>query len=164
MSNWFIVYNGQQVGPMEKEQMLSYGLNPNSRVWREGMPEWVFAYNVPELMEMISQNREYAPQPPYPQGGGYGMGGYSEPQQNNNICAIIGMILGILSLCTIFSIWFSLSFAIAGLVLSIIGRKNPYQRGMATAGLVCSIITLALFALGIIFLVTFGVALFSAFL
>lgn len=50
---YYITYNGQQVGPMTREQLLSYGLNPNSQVWAEGMPQWVPAYTVPELMEIM---------------------------------------------------------------------------------------------------------------
>ncbi len=50
---YYIIYNGQQVGPMTCEQLLSYGLNPNSQVWAEGMPQWVPAYTVPELMEIM---------------------------------------------------------------------------------------------------------------
>lgn len=39
MENWYLVYNGKQVGPMTKEQMLAYGLAPDTMVWREGLPQ-----------------------------------------------------------------------------------------------------------------------------
>ena len=57
MSQWYILYNGQQVGPMEEEQLLAYGLNANSQVWTEGMPQWAAAYTLPDLMELISKHQ-----------------------------------------------------------------------------------------------------------
>lgn len=40
---------------MTKYNLLAYGLTPDSLVWRPGMHEWVAAYTVPELMEMLRQ-------------------------------------------------------------------------------------------------------------
>lgn len=66
---YYIIYNGQQVGPMSREQLLSYGLNPNSSVWTDGMPQWVPAYTIPDLMEIMPQERPAnggtPPPPPY---------------------------------------------------------------------------------------------------
>lgn len=66
---YYIIYNGQQVGPMTREQLLSYGLNPNSSVWTEGMPQWVPAYTLPDLMEIMphenAATRANTPPPPY---------------------------------------------------------------------------------------------------
>lgn len=56
MSGWYIVYNGQQVGPMSKEQLLSYGLNSQSKVWKEGMADWADVFTIPELMELVSRS------------------------------------------------------------------------------------------------------------
>lgn len=63
---YYIIYNGQQVGPMTREQLLSYGLNPNSSVWTEGMPQWVPAYTIPELMEIMPAATESAGTVPPP--------------------------------------------------------------------------------------------------
>lgn len=57
MSEWYIVYNGQQIGPMTKQQLRAYNLNMQSKVWRDGMPDWVDAFSVPELMEMIQETQ-----------------------------------------------------------------------------------------------------------
>jgi len=51
--NYYITYRGQQIGPMTKEQLLNYDLNPNSMVWHEGMAEWAPAYTIPELMAIM---------------------------------------------------------------------------------------------------------------
>lgn len=64
--------------------------------------------------------------------------------QGTNVMGLVGMILGILAIPFVFIVWpLGLILGIGGLVLSIIGRKHP-KKGMATAGMVCSIIALAL--------------------
>ncbi len=68
MAEYYIVYNGRQVGPMDKEALVNYGLNPNSQVWSQGMPAWVPAYTIPELMEVINTPPNTTP-PPYQAGG-----------------------------------------------------------------------------------------------
>lgn len=66
-------------------------------------------------------------------------------ENKTNVCGIIGMILGILAIIFVFAYWpLGLLFGIGGLVLSIIGRKQPSGKGMALAGLICSIVALAL--------------------
>ena len=39
---------------MSKEQLISYGLTPNSQVWATGMANWVPVYTLPELMSLIN--------------------------------------------------------------------------------------------------------------
>ena len=60
--------------------------------------------------------------------------------------AIASLVLGIVSLVLSF---FGLGIisvftAIVGIILGVLGRKNQEKKGMATAGLVCSIIALVL--------------------
>lgn len=60
--------------------------------------------------------------------------------------AIASLVLGIVSLVLSF---FGLGIisvftAIIGIILGVLGRKNQEKKGMATAGLVCSIIALVL--------------------
>ena len=50
---YYIIYNGQQHGPLEKEQLKDYNLNYDSDVWAEGMPTWVKASTVAELKQYI---------------------------------------------------------------------------------------------------------------
>lgn len=65
---WYIIYNGQQVGPLDKFQLRNYNLTPASMVWHEGMPDWQPAGNVPELQEVMT--------PPSYEGAG----GQAEPR------------------------------------------------------------------------------------
>lgn len=76
---YFIVNNGQQAGPFELHELLANGLNANSYVWCEGMPNWLPATQVPEVAALLQQ----APPPPgyqqpYQQPG-YQQPGYQQP-------------------------------------------------------------------------------------
>ena len=69
-----------------------------------------------------------------------------------NTFAVAGLVLGIVCLIFLFipipySGLISLASGIVGLVLSVKGRKIEYQKGMATAGMVLSIVGLSIFAL-----------------
>lgn len=50
------MFNGQQVGPMTKENLEAYGITADSKVWREGMAEWQPVYMIPELMEIANKS------------------------------------------------------------------------------------------------------------
>ena len=53
MSVWYIIFNGQQIGPMTKENIRAYNPTPDTPVWREGMASWQPLYTFPELMEAV---------------------------------------------------------------------------------------------------------------
>ena len=57
---------------------------------------------------------------------------------------VASLVLGIISLvCAIFFAgfqWVGAIVGIIGIVLGALGRKDPEKKGMATAGMVCSII------------------------
>lgn len=56
---YYIICNGQQVGPMPKEQLVNYGLCPTSKVWAEGMPEWVEASTVADLQPLLNSQQNF---------------------------------------------------------------------------------------------------------
>ena len=60
--------------------------------------------------------------------------------------AIASLVLGIISLVlSFFGLgMISVFTAIIGIILGVLGRKDPEKKGMATAGLVCSIIALVI--------------------
>ena len=73
---YYMHIGGQQVGPYEENELPSHGLTASTMVWREGMPDWVAASQVPELSHLlppIQQPPGYQPQPQ----PGYG----SQPQR-----------------------------------------------------------------------------------
>ena len=59
--------------------------------------------------------------------------------------AVASLVLGIVSLVFLLLVPFvSVITGLVGIILGAQARKNPEQHGMATAGLVCSIIGVAL--------------------
>lgn len=69
----------------------------------------------------------------------YQAGGQPQPPKQSNVLAIVGMILGIISIPAGCCGWYSLLLGIPGLVCSILSRKQG-KSGMSVAGIVCSII------------------------
>lgn len=84
--------------------------------------------------------------------------GQQEPQKTN-VLAIVGMVLGILAIlvnCCIAYAFVGIILGIAGLVCSILSRKQG-KSGMATAGIICSIIGI-LIAVALTILMAIGFA------
>lgn len=95
----------------------------------------------------------YAQPMGYPQPG-YGYPGMPMPQQDQGGgFAIAGLILGIIAIPAAIVTICDTPFIVLGIIFSILGRRSLSKRGMATAGLICSIIGLVLaiiiFAVGI---------------
>ena len=125
-----------------------------------------------------SQQQTYQPPPqppyqdPYAQSAGqqqqaYGQYGqqpyYPQPNKTDGK-AVVSLILGILSISTSCSYGFGLIFGIPGLLLAMLSRKSTQQQpygtpnsgnsaGLATAGMICSIIGTVLSAIMLIILI-----------
>lgn len=78
MSNWYIIFNGEKIGPMSKENILAYQPTPDTKVWTDGMPDWQPLYTVPELMELLNGPQQPMP-PQHPVGGPSVAPGYNDP-------------------------------------------------------------------------------------
>lgn len=56
---WLIVVDGQKLGPLSDQDLLSWAragrLRPSDLVWQDGMPEWLPASQVPQLSEVLSR-------------------------------------------------------------------------------------------------------------
>ena len=66
---YYMHIGGQQVGPYEENELPSHGLTASTMVWREGMPDWVAASQVPELSHLLPPSQQ---PPSYQQQPGYG--------------------------------------------------------------------------------------------
>lgn len=158
---YYMISNGQQVGPFSAPQLLANGLTPATMVWTEGMADWMPAGNIPALSELMLHNEQAAPsqndpftasQPnPYP--GNPAMNRPDDnvrPYVNWMPWAITGTILGFL-------------FSCIGAIFGIIGIVNAnkantaynygdYQKGESanSTAKIMSIIALALGGLGIV--------------
>lgn len=83
-----------------------------------------------------------------------------EENKNANGLAIASMVCGILSIlltCIPYICYASWVLAIVGIIMAAVSKKQG-KSGMATAGLVCSIIALAIWVLFIIIVVIAGVS------
>ena len=46
---FYFIRNGQQIGPIEAEQLAQENITPQTMVWRQGMEDWKEARLLPEL-------------------------------------------------------------------------------------------------------------------
>lgn len=91
LGEWFAMFGNRREGPAEIRQLINMGLNPQTPVWRQGMPDWVNASSVPEIMAELNQGR-YGQQSPYgnphpaygQQNPTYGQPNPNSGQQNPN--------------------------------------------------------------------------------
>ena len=68
---WYLDSNNNQMGPVEATDLPYYGVDGNTMIWTEGMDNWTYARNVPEVMAIIlnaEKSGQGANTPP--QGGG----------------------------------------------------------------------------------------------
>ena len=67
------------------------------------------------------------------------------PVEEKNTAAVVALVLGIVSLVFDFIFpWIGLIAGVVGIVFAVKGRKIQAKKGMATGGLVCSIIGVCL--------------------
>jgi len=68
MVRFYVSINGQQAGPFDMntlKQMIMQGqINKESFVWKEGMPSWLPASQVPETAALFSAVPPPPPPPP----------------------------------------------------------------------------------------------------
>jgi len=83
---YFIIINGVQSGPMPKEGLMSAGVQPDTYVWRQGLPDWVKAGSLPELADIFMADSAFGgyarpeePLNPYAGQEPYGRNPYGEP-------------------------------------------------------------------------------------
>lgn len=61
---FYIDLEGQQRGPIDVEEFLKYGVKTDTLIWQRGMPEWVEAGKVSEVLFIFAQSQEAVPPPP----------------------------------------------------------------------------------------------------
>ncbi|MGM9842797.1 MAG: NINE protein [Muribaculaceae bacterium] len=89
MAQYFIYFQGKQVGPLNKQDLINYGINRDSFVWEVGTPEWKQASQIPDLADIIP------PAPPV--NGFYTPGAYPQyPNQEINNKKIVASILALI--------------------------------------------------------------------
>ncbi len=64
---YWIIKDGKACGPMPREALN--GLAAETKVWRQGLPQWIPAAQLPELADLIARRQQppVLPQPPMPE-------------------------------------------------------------------------------------------------
>lgn len=114
MAQYFIYFQGKQVGPMEKEALLNYGLNRDSYVWEVGTPSWVTASSVQELADILP------PAPPFSNGQSNNYNNPNlpiDPEMSSKklTAALLAIILGSLGIH-----YFYLGKGVAGIITIVL--------------------------------------------
>lgn len=50
---YYILINGRETGPLTFDQLRSYSIQPDTKVWRNDLPNWVEARELDELKELL---------------------------------------------------------------------------------------------------------------
>lgn len=58
---YYVLINGVKQGPFSMEELRTKGLSRDSMIWKIGQSQWLPAYQVSELSELVS---EIPPEPP----------------------------------------------------------------------------------------------------
>jgi len=159
MADWYYSSGGKQFGPITEDalrQLVAVGqVRADEPVRRDDMSQWTTAGAI------FPPPAPVARQPPGQTAGGNitivnvgGAGGGAVPSlvpgvQQPKGLAIASMVLGIISLAMFCAWYLSIPCAIVGATLGgvAISKANRGEMGgksMATAGLVCSIVSIAL--------------------
>ena len=110
-------------------------------------------YNQQQYNQPQYNQQQYNQPNNYNNYNNYAPNQYQQPQDNSRGLAIASLVLGIVSFFCCGSVC-----SIVGIVLGVLSRKKkPTDNGMATAGIVLSIIALAIWAIYLIYvLVVYG--------
>lgn len=101
---YYIVVDGLQAGPFDKETLISQGLTLTSLVWRQGMADWQQASEVDDLRDLLfmpppvpEEVPTETPLPYNPFNPNNSGEGCPIPHKNWMAWAIVGTVLGVLS-------------------------------------------------------------------
>ncbi len=110
-------------------------------------------YNQQQYNQQQYNQQQYNQPNNYNNYNNYAPNQYQQPQDNSRGLAIASLVLGIVSFFCCGSVC-----SIVGIVLGVLSRKKkPTDNGMATAGIVLSIVALAIWAIYFIYvLVVYG--------
>lgn len=65
MDNYYYLNaHNEQQGPISSDQLTSYGVTKNTKVWKSGMPQWQAAGEVAELAFLFEKKDQTVPPPP----------------------------------------------------------------------------------------------------
>jgi len=60
---YYIILDGKQIGPLDIEQIFEHPVTPETKIWREGLSEWIFLREEPTLLD--EYNKHNVTPPPF---------------------------------------------------------------------------------------------------
>ncbi|MFC5412005.1 CD225/dispanin family protein [Larkinella bovis] len=68
MKQYYYLEGNQQFGPFSLDELRSKNIQPTTKVWAQGLPDWVAAQTVPEINEWLSgaSGQPFQPAVPVP--------------------------------------------------------------------------------------------------
>lgn len=162
MGQWYYLVNGQQRGPVSREQIINLvnqgQLRLNDYVWSEGMPNWVPIQNVPGLHEGAT------PQPAHPAGPGAYGGAYPQgrrrhlrPHRGSAVLTLGILGLVVCGICGIIA-WVMGNTDMAQIRAGIM---DPSGEGITNAGRICGMIATILMIVSAGFVLIWMLLVFS---
>jgi len=144
--------DGREYGPATADQVREWQaegrVNAQTRVLAEGAAQWKPLSEYPEFVPMLVR-----PTPLLPVPGPI----YLAPTHRNNSMAVMGLVMGVLSVTCGMCCCYGLPFNVLGIIFSLVAlaqiQNDPQSqqgRPLAIAGLVLSILSLVASALMLI--------------
>ncbi len=168
MQYYYSIDGANQHGPVDLVGLKQAGITKDTKVWREGMPNWMAAGEVEELAEVFADAT--APSPTYadsmaeayvppPVDLGTQPIQYETPtyqQQSTNGMAIASLVLGIVGIVSVCFYCFGFIPALLAVIFGHIARGQIRRMGgqgdgMALAGLIMGYIIMGLAVLVMVF-------------
>ncbi|MBR5102765.1 MAG: DUF4339 domain-containing protein [Muribaculaceae bacterium] len=147
---YYLYINGQQLGPFEENQLIAQGMQPDTQVWCETMPQWLQANQVPELARYFQ--RQAQPQQQAYQQQAYQQQAYQQQQQayyqqpavaaESNDVGITGFVMSLFALLFMWMPYVNLPMTLTALVLSICGAGRKTKKALAITGIILAGIAL----------------------
>ncbi|GAB3260560.1 hypothetical protein GCM10027347_24950 [Larkinella harenae] len=81
MKQYYYLEGNQQLGPFSLEELRSKPIKPDTKVWTQGLPDWVSASTVPEINDWLSGPQPAQFSDPYPPNIPQQQPGYPSAQQ-----------------------------------------------------------------------------------
>jgi len=147
VENWYCSINGQQYGPVSKDELLSWiqqgRVTAADSVWCEGMAEWAPAGNVTAFMGRFPQAGHAAPAP----GAAPGRRRYVQPHRGAAVLTLGILGLTVCCICGIIA-W---TMGNADLQEMAAGRMDRSGEGMTVASRICGMIGVILTSVVLVF-------------
>jgi hypothetical protein len=141
---YYIANQGVRQGPFELADLPRYGLRANSMIWTEGMADWQLAISLPQVACLLAPPADS--QTPAPTLA------YQTPATASNGMAVASLVLGIIAVPFSCHPLLGLVPGILAIVFGFVARGNIKRgettagKGMATAGIICGFVPIALLA------------------